>query len=106
MTERTKQYEFNVNKNQIEKNGCYFALCNIVDAQKIVRELNEKDRQIKVEKFRTNTLSEENEQLKHKLETIKNILFDLKEIESYWDSSILQNVIDNIAEIIGVDLDD
>ena len=53
-----------------------------------------------------NNLYEENEQLKHELNTIKNILFDLKEIESYWDSSILQNVIDNIAETVGVDLDD
>lgn len=67
----TKKYIFNVNKNQIEKNGYYFALCNIVDSQKIVRELNEQCRQIKVERNRVNALEEENKQLKGRVDYLE-----------------------------------
>ena len=81
---------------------------------KLLNELHEENQSLKFQLdkcrndklFSRRQLEKENEQLKHELKTIKNILFDLKEIESYWDSSILQNVIDNIAETVGVDLDD
>lgn len=36
----TNRFTFNVNKYQIESDGKYFAYLNVVDAHKIVKELN------------------------------------------------------------------
>ena len=52
-----------------------------------------------------NALVDENEQLKQQIQTIKDILINLIEIEVFWDSAILQKIVDKIAEIISVDLE-
>ena len=92
MTAKRFTYEYNGNLFDNEMDTFYH--------------IEDGDENIKLLCNRLNELSDENEQLKHELNTIKSILFDLKEIEGYWDSSILQNMIDNIAETVGVDLDD
>ena len=37
------KYTYNVNKNSIEKEGKYFAYVNVLDAHKIIHELNRMD---------------------------------------------------------------
>lgn len=43
----TDKYNYNVNKNCIERNGDFFAYLDVVDAHKIVKELNSQDNRIK-----------------------------------------------------------
>lgn len=40
------KYSYNVNKNTIEKYGQFFAYVNVIDANRIVKLLNEQDKQI------------------------------------------------------------
>lgn len=40
------RYNYNVNKNCIERNGDFFAYLDVVDAHKIVKELNKQYYQI------------------------------------------------------------
>lgn len=51
-----------------------------------------------------NGLNNENEQLKQQLTEIKEILNNLNSMDCYWDSAILTGVMENIANVIGVDL--
>ena len=43
----TDKYNYNVNKNCIEINGDFFAYLDVVDAHKIVKEVNSQDAKIK-----------------------------------------------------------
>jgi uncharacterized protein (UPF0335 family) len=54
---------------------------------------------------RLNRLTEENEQLKKENQEVKDILNELKSINGYWDSALLQEYIDKIANVLGVDLE-
>ena len=49
-----------------------------------------------------NELNEETQQLTE----IKEILNNLNSMDCYWDSALLTEVIENIANVIGVDLDE
>lgn len=46
-----------------------------------------------------NELNDENQ-------AVKDILKELNEIDEFWDSALLQDYITNIANVVGVELDD
>ena len=49
-------YSYNVNKNTIEKNGKFVAYVDVIDANRIVKLLNEKNKRIKDLECRINTI--------------------------------------------------
>lgn len=87
MTE--KRFSFNVNKNQFEYDNKYYAFCNIIDANKIVNQLNafiigKRMLELEIEGLEAiiktgncSLLQKENEQLKDKCENYKQALLDL-----------------------------
>lgn len=65
MTE--KRFNFNINKNQIEYDGRFFAYINIVDAQRIVNKLN-------VFLMEKRDLEKENKELKQEVDELREAM--------------------------------
>ena len=78
-----KRFSFNVNKNQFEYDNKYYAFCNVIDANKIVNQLNallieKRMLELEIEKLEViiktgncSLLQKENEQLKSDIMAIE-----------------------------------
>lgn len=115
------KYSYNVNKNTIEKYGQFFAYVNVIDVNRIVKLLNEQDKQIaelknnykiintyksyeKKYKKRIKELKKENEKLKQRIEEETDRVIKLEQYvytklcpkSEYYDEKVLSEIINTI----------